>query len=217
MDGLHDDSPWVLIFDTMAHVEWIWKEGFHLVLIVSTVAIFYSFAGPSRLDLLWNLALLAHLNRSALAFYIYPAVGYVPILCLCFVAAITCYLASVFRRSDTDIWQGPGKPYLIPCRTTHTRLFPKKHFFSYSYLTIGIPVGFNGCVNGMIEVDEQQSSTFRGMFQFAKFFLQSWYRIQASDHFQRGHNELGLRGKLDNFLQFEVGVNFVDSPFANAN
>jgi hypothetical protein len=56
----------------------------------------------------------------------------------------------------------------------------------------------------MIEIDEQLSSPFGGMFPFAKVLLQSWFRIQASDHLQRGHDELGLRGKLDSYLQSEA-------------
>ena len=32
-------------------------------------------------------------------------------------------------------------PLLITSRTTHSRIFPQKHAFSYSYLFVGIPVG----------------------------------------------------------------------------
>ncbi|KAK5735211.1 hypothetical protein LTR17_008379 [Elasticomyces elasticus] len=33
-------------------------------------------------------------------------------------------------------------PLLLTSRTTHSRMFPKKHAFSYSYLLVGIPVGW---------------------------------------------------------------------------
>ena len=158
------------------------------------------------MDLMCNVALLIYLNQSLLAFYIYTTVQCVAILFLCFVVANASYLALAPRSSYAATWEGPGQPYLIPCRTTHRRLFPQKHSFSYSYLTVGVPVGYKGSANGMIAISEQPSSPFGGMFPFANLFSQSWYRIQASDHLQRGHDELDLRGKLDSYLRSEVRI-----------
>ena len=60
------------------------------------------------------------------------------------------------KRPGTNIKstaEGP-KPLFFPSRTTHTRLFPKTHSFSYSYLLVGIPVGWQGSVGGMLSADQ---------------------------------------------------------------
>ncbi|KAK3301355.1 uncharacterized protein B0H64DRAFT_370485 [Chaetomium fimeti] len=84
-------------------------------------------------------------------------------------------------------WDGPGKVLLFPCWTSHSRLFPKKHSFSYPYLLVGIPVGFEGSVG--------------------------WFTIDAGDYLERGKSELGLRGKLDEYL-WSQGVNPTIYPSA---
>ncbi|KAI1657181.1 hypothetical protein F4813DRAFT_380981 [Daldinia decipiens] len=86
-------------------------------------------------------------------------------------------------------WNGPGQPLLFPCQTTHTRLFPKKHTFSYSYLLVGIPVGWTGVAGGMISSDEYSTG------------VGGWYKVDASDYLDRGNGHLGLRGKLDAYLE----------------
>lgn len=187
-----------------AHEDPIWDKMFHSALTLSSVAVFYAVAG-TRVDLLLNVALLAYFNRQALASHLHTTIVSVPILllfCLGVTLAVLVMLASPSSHAST--WQGPGQPYLIPCRTTHRRFSPKKHSFSYSYLTVGVPVGFNGSFNGMIGVYEKPSSPFRNTVSFMKPFFQSWYHIQASDYLQRGGDELGLRGKLNSYLQSEV-------------
>ncbi|KAI0108248.1 hypothetical protein F4814DRAFT_441778 [Daldinia grandis] len=94
----------------------------------------------------------------------------------------------VYVRSPV-LWNGPGRPLLFPCRTMHTRLFPKKHTFSYSYLLVGIPVGWTGAAGGMISNDEHGTG------------VGGWYKVDASDYLDRGNEHLGLRGKLDAYLK----------------
>ncbi|KAI7779881.1 uncharacterized protein LA080_000204 [Diaporthe eres] len=79
---------------------------------------------------------------------------YTPLSFLCLGATLGVLLTFASRSSYESTWLGPGRPYLIPCKTTHRRLVPKPHSFAYSYLTVGIPVGFKGSVNGMIGVEE---------------------------------------------------------------
>ncbi|KAI0387049.1 hypothetical protein F5Y04DRAFT_75805 [Hypomontagnella monticulosa] len=114
------------------------------------------------------------------------------------------YFAFVRRRSrikEPSIWNSPGRPLLFPCRTTHTRLFPKKHSFSYSYLQVGIPVGWTGAAGGMISNDEHNTGG------------KGWYSIDATDYLERGNGHLGLRGKLDAYLQSQ-GVDASRYPHA---
>ncbi|KAH6985951.1 hypothetical protein BKA56DRAFT_670171 [Ilyonectria sp. MPI-CAGE-AT-0026] len=102
-----------------------------------------------------------------------------------------------FPSSETT-WDGLGSPYLIPSRTSHTRFFPKKHSFSYSYLVVGVPVGFSGNANGIISADV--SGKPNSWFSFM-FGLRAWFDVNPVDYLQRGGADLGLRGKLDNYLR----------------
>lgn len=92
------------------------------------------------------------------------------------------------------------KPLLFPCRTTHTRLFPKKHSFSYSYLCVGIPIGWQGSLNSFLSVD------FRGHLtgKAYKQWWPSWFSIMSSDYLNRGSHAAGLKGKLDDYLESQV-------------
>ncbi|KAK8026712.1 hypothetical protein PG991_003768 [Apiospora marii] len=95
-------------------------------------------------------------------------------------------------------WNGSTKALLIPCRTTHSRLFPKKHSFSNSYLMIGFPVGWEGVAGGMISTGSQNKG---------------WYHIDAADYLDRGNGHLGLRGKLDAYLTSQC-IKPADYPHA---
>ena len=86
------------------------------------------------------------------------------------------------------------RPLLLPCRTTHTRVAPKLHSFSYSYLLVGVPVGWRGSADGMISADldplNKPGQLSRG-----------WFHVDAADHLNRGDVQLGLRGKLHAYLK----------------
>ncbi|KAI5859760.1 hypothetical protein GGS23DRAFT_607345 [Durotheca rogersii] len=86
-------------------------------------------------------------------------------------------------------WRGLGKPLLFPCRTTHARLFPEKHSFAYSYLLVGIPVGWTGVSGGMVSSGRNP------------FAVDGWYHVDAADYLERGSGHLGLRGKLHAYLE----------------
>ena len=92
----------------------------------------------------------------------------------------------------------PLKPLLFPCCTSHTRLFPKKHSFAYSYLFIGVPVGWTGCVGSMVAADTEMSLGNGPRQQKA------WFKVDARDHLDRGNAHLGLRGKLRVYLESQV-------------
>lgn len=92
------------------------------------------------------------------------------------------------------------KPLLFPCRTTHTRLFPKKHSFSYSYLCVGIPIGWQGSLNSFLSVDFGGRLTGKAYQQW----WPSWFSIMSSDYLNRGSHAAGLKGKLDVYLESQV-------------
>ena len=103
------------------------------------------------------------------------------------------------ERSHTPLPQ-ILKPLLFPCRTTHTRLFPKKHSFSYSYLCVGIPIGWQGSLNSFLSVDFRGHLTGKAYQQW----WPSWFSIMSSDYLNRGSHTAGLKGKLDDYLESQV-------------
>ena len=89
---------------------------------------------------------------------------------------------------------GPLIPLILPCRTTHTRLFPKKHSLSYSYLQVGIPIGWRGS-NSILGIDDSRQTP--------------WLNIRAADHLARDQTESSLDGKLSVYLSSQ-GENLKD-------
>ncbi|KAB8342914.1 hypothetical protein FH972_022511 [Carpinus fangiana] len=79
------------------------------------------------------------------------------------------------------------KPLVWPCRTTHTRLFPKKHSFAYSYLLVGVPVDWQGSSGSLLS---SNTTARRCMFH-----------VDAADHLEREQGVRTLRQKLDAFLR----------------
>ena len=93
------------------------------------------------------------------------------------------------------------RPLIFPCRTAHTRMFPKKHSFSYSYLVVGIPIGWRGSVGSFLSADLKSlpEDTLR-----TRPMSKSWFNVEAADHLNRGTNKDGLKGKLDTYLESQV-------------
>lgn len=100
-------------------------------------------------------------------------------------------------KSDTPA--PPGPIVFIPSRTTHRRFFPQKHSFSYSYLTIGIPVGYRGRVNRILSVDSVGTKSRWS-------WLSVLYNVDGADYLNRGKHPNGLRGKLDEYLGSQVRI-----------
>ncbi len=93
-----------------------------------------------------------------------------------------------------DAWS-MMKPVIFPCRTSHTRLFPKKHSFSYSYLFVGIPVGWRGYISTVLSADLKTLRVQPG---------NGWFDVDSADYLSRGENPHGLQGKLDEYLESQV-------------
>ena len=97
------------------------------------------------------------------------------------------------RASNTSGKNGftISKPFILLGRISHTRLFPKFHAFSYSYLMVGIPVRATSS-NWLLSVDSKE------------WWKRGWLQVQAEDHLGRGNNENGINQKLDQFLESQV-------------
>lgn len=124
--------------------------------------------------------------------------------------SVALVLVRIFRAFWTSPpaakWDGFGKVLLFPCQTTHSRLFPKKHSFAYSYLVVGIPVGWEGVAGGLVSagVTENEGSLISSWFSLKPTLKRAWFDTNAGDYLERGKSRLGLRGKLDEFLRTQV-------------
>jgi hypothetical protein len=112
------------------------------------------------------------------------------------------YIGLNGSSSSTDGF--PAKPIFFPCRTAHTRMFPTKHSFSYSYLLAGIPVGWKGSAGGMLSADLENEPTpwYRRLFSIKP--SSAWFTVSGDDYFERGHVKGGLEEKLQNYLHSQV-------------
>jgi hypothetical protein len=98
----------------------------------------------------------------------------------------------------------PSKVMFFPGKTSHTRLFPKKHTFSYSYLLVGIPVGWKGSVGGMLAVDYEKKLAPWYLRWLSLSAGNTWYSVNGDDYLARGHVEGRLKEKLENYLSEQV-------------
>lgn len=113
---------------------------------------------------------------------------------LVIVQVARCLLAT----SSAAKWTGHGRVLLFPSKTTHSRFFPKKHSFVYSYLVVGIPVGWEGVCGGMVSLSSSEEPWLSRL-------RRGWFHVDPADYLHRGDRHLGLRGKLDAYLRSQVG------------
>ncbi|RNJ53866.1 hypothetical protein D7B24_001274 [Verticillium nonalfalfae] len=100
-------------------------------------------------------------------------------------------------------WAGLGKPLLIPAKTTHRRTFPAKHGFSYSYLVVGVPVGWTGSAGGMVssgtELDSSGGGNAISWLRAKTHGTCAWFHVNEADHL--GREPGTLETKLHNYLK----------------
>ena len=120
------------------------------------------------------------------------------------VLQVVRYIIGLCQKSSSSEGEQFLKPMFFPCRTSHTRLFPRKHSFAYSYLLTGIPLGWKGSVGGMISADEERkpSPWYLNLFSLAPWT--PWFVVNGSQYLDRGQLRDGFRGKLDQFLRSQV-------------
>ena len=115
------------------------------------------------------------------------------LLCVALEIFSSCWSAASEEKSTKDLLINPTpypdslKPVIFPCRTTHKRIFPEVHSLSYSYLFVGVPVGWSSSAGSILSSDCEASST--------------WFSVHQEDYLARGVHSLGLRGKLDDYLR----------------
>ncbi|GKT90857.1 cyclopropane-fatty-acyl-phospholipid synthase [Colletotrichum tofieldiae] len=110
------------------------------------------------------------------------------------------FLLGLAETGDSTKWTAPMRPLLIPCTTTHRRTFPEKHAFAYSYLVVGIPVGWRGTYAGMVS-SGVETPGWTSWFSVVPRPGKGWFDVNPADYLDRGNGHLGLRGKLDAYLE----------------
>ena len=100
-------------------------------------------------------------------------------------AGILLWLVSATLNAPSSSSTGEV-PWILPSRTSHTRMFPKKHSFAYSLLQVAIPVGSSGRFGSFISLGEVER--------------RAWYHVQASDYLERNSPETDLKSKLRHYL-----------------
>lgn len=78
-------------------------------------------------------------------------------------------------------------PLLLRCRTTHSRFFPKTHSFSYSYLQVSVPVGFDQRIGRVLSVGPGHRW--------------SVFHVNPLDYLRRQCSSSTLEDRLDDYLQ----------------
>lgn len=184
-------------------------NGPHVSLTLVFASLYYILLG-STLDVVFAALFMSQRFPHALSFLFARLWNAMPKLIPVPAAIGTSYLLlSMLDRTDAR-WGGPAQPYLLPCKTTHSRTFPKKHSFGYSYLAVGVPVGSSGTFNRMLSVDDKSARPGKLL---SMLFRGGWYNVNASDYLQRGDDDGGLRGKLDAYLKSQ-DIDPCDYPHA---
>lgn len=91
----------------------------------------------------------------------------------------------------------PLPPALIPGRTTHTRLFPEKHSFDYSYLSVGVPVGWTGCAGSALSCDVDHLPSVKRR--------RGWFDISGKKYLNKDGKGC-LEHKLARYLHEQVSL-----------
>ena len=101
-------------------------------------------------------------------------------------------LSRSFRSHTLEKWDKIDctKPLIIRCRTTHSRMFPKRHTFGYRYLQVSVPVDFNGSCSRLLSVGKSSEYTL--------------FHVDASDYLFRGSRDKTLQEKLTEYLESQV-------------
>lgn len=186
------------------------ESWFALPFLISVA--FYGFFGRTSdaillLILISFRAMPAALEYSGLTFY---SLAKSAIIALSTSVVLLQLVRATWPGTRHSTTRGLGRVLLFPSRTTHSRMFPERHSFSYSYLVVGIPVGWEGVAGGMVSSGVERSTSLFSWLSLKSKFRKGWYDVDAADYLERGNRELGLRGKLDAYLKSQVCTANID-------
>lgn len=191
--------------------------GVDFTVVVANVAIwcfrFWCDTPGVKHDLLWLLRFsLWAFRLNFLSFlrdgdYSMPSVAVICALLISFTngVGLSDWIIRTSEHEDYETASDPQamRPLVFPCRTSHTRIFPKKHSFSYSYLFVGIPIGWRGSVGSFLSAD---LNSLAPKTEQSRPVSKSWFSVEAEDHLTRKTHISGLLGKLEAYLKSQVGL-----------
>jgi hypothetical protein len=171
-------------------------------------------ASGVRQDLKWILPYLLLFYRQALYLEIMKARPYAGMM-LWFILICTIFLIFHHRRIDRGFSMSSAgrkestqdsipKPLIFPCRTSHVRMSPKKHSFSFSYLYVGVPIGWQGSSGSLLSAEGQVSAHNMKEMTNTPKTGSSWFHVEATGYLSRGDHAFGLKGKLNDYLISQV-------------
>jgi DUF1365 family protein len=160
-----------------------------------------------------------HTALNEISSHLSPAEGVQKTLVVGVIAVACLLVLFCFQGEQSHLWEPSDrlgflsdsylKPRILPCRTTHTRLYPKIHAFSYSYLYAGIPIGWKGALNTFLSADTSEPASQPGNGKFRR----TWFSVEGSDYLQRtSTGPTGLLQKLNRYLESE-GINSELYPY----
>ncbi|KAI5917758.1 DUF1365-domain-containing protein [Camillea tinctor] len=142
-------------------------------------------------------------------YYLCPTLSPVQLLATCFFLCIAINIALSRRRSYTKIptQNSPvthhgvllDKPQIIKCNISHCRLLPKTHQFTYSYLSLGIPVKSSG-------------SSWESYPSTTRWWLRCLLNVPAEAHLNRGIYGKTLAENVDGYLK-QNGLDSSQYPY----
>ncbi|KAJ6787415.1 hypothetical protein PWT90_04815 [Aphanocladium album] len=201
MDSI-DDSPLPLAVIRLADYTDRFLQNWPVSVALSTgFTLYYAFFG-SRVDVVLFAVAATLASPDKLQHFVARhgwtilGGGLLAALAVIFVRFMILTTPRIFHTSSAR-WTESAGSFFIPSRTTHSRFFPKKHSFAYSYLTVGIPVGLRSNVNGILSVDSAVPTASRGWWAW---LLSPLYEVDSAHYLARGVDNGGLREKLDRFL-----------------
>lgn len=171
-------------------------------------------ASGVKQDFKWILPYLLLFYRQDLYLGIMKARPYAGMM-FWFILICTIFLIFYHRRIDRGFSMSSAgrkestqdsipKPLIFPCRTSHVRMSPKKHSFSFSYLYVGIPIGWQGLSGSLLSAEGQVCALKnKGMTNTPKTG-RSWFHVEAAGYLSRGDHAFGLKGKLNDYLISQV-------------
>lgn len=95
------------------------------------------------------------------------------------------------------------KTQIIKCDVSHRRIFPEKHAFRSSFLSVGIPVR-SPTSSWLLSVDSRP------------WWDRGWFHVSPTDHLHRERSSRSLSAKLDAYLTQEVYIEVPRSQLYSA-
>jgi hypothetical protein len=136
------------------------------------------------------------LNRSIILSILSPfkkSIGTITTMAILVFLFMTAFaLSRSFHQKSRKTWSDVDctEPLILRCRTTHSRMFPKRHSFGYRYLQVAVPVGYCCNYSSIISVGPNSSLAL--------------FSVNAADYLIKSSTENTLEGKLTEYLESQV-------------